>query len=166
MRAQSELNEFACSQRILSDRSCRRNQPLPDWQCKCLHAGIGWLRTEPCGSITTGQTNQTKCWSLNSTSCPTDWPCSEWARGTSTSSSGSAYDEASCSPKGPVSCNGLSEGRPPHLSQVSEETWTDWCLCKWWVWPKLLLITCGCHINVYMYRCDYLSKANIKSILI
>lgn len=122
------LNEFACSWCILSDRSCRWNQHCLNWRSKCLYAGIGWSSMEQCGSITVEQTNQTKCWSLNSTSYLMDWPCSEWARGTSTLSSGSVYDEISCYHNGPVYCKGLAEGRPLHLSWASEETWMDWCL--------------------------------------
>lgn len=90
---------------------------------KCLCAGIEWFWREQCGSITNGQTNQSKCWSPNSISYPMDLPYSEWARGTSTLSNGS-FSEAVCLDQ--FNLNRLfGEGRWLHLCGVSDETWME-----------------------------------------
>lgn len=82
-------------------------KPCPNWRCKCLCAGIKWFQMEQCGSTTRVQTTRSRYWSPNSTSWLMDSRCSEWARRTSTLSSGLASDGA-LSSRGPLYCNGLT----------------------------------------------------------
>lgn len=73
---------FVCLTFVLTDYFCAV-------MCLWCAAGIAWYRKELYGSTTVRPTAQSRYWSLASTSWPTDFLSSKWARRTSTSSSGS-----------------------------------------------------------------------------